>query len=106
MTQKILVKWNGDWADEMDIQGMAITTQVAYDKWASIMQDYYKEFEFSIGTNEEMYYCRGSDLVDEMTVTHITEIEALTIEKLFGTSFGRSEGILYIPRGYISVDDE
>ena len=93
--QKVLIKWETNWADEMDISGFCISTQGEYDEWAAEMSKYDTSFEFSIGSNEDMYYRKGKDLIDEMTVRPIDDIEEAVLMNLFGQEFGFTEGIFY-----------
>lgn len=97
--QKVLIKWESNWADEMDICGFYISTQSEYDEWATQMSKRDNSFEFYIGSNEDMHYRKGQDLVDEMTVRPIDDIEEAVLINLFGQEFGFTEGIFY------SVDD-
>ena len=96
MGQKVLIRWDSNWADEMSVSGFGISTQEVYDKWVSKVSEY-TSFEFSIGSNEDMYYENGQDLVDEMTVTPISDDEELALRKFFPSGdFGITYGILYL----------
>lgn len=88
--QKVLVQWNTNWADEMDIQGFQILTVDEWNDYKSAVEKR-KNFEIYVGTNEEISYDSGEDLLEELEVTLITKVEVEIIEKFFGDGGGFTE---------------
>jgi hypothetical protein len=94
MNEFVLIRWNTNWADEMDIEGYEIHKKSHYDVWAEHAVNHADSFEICIGTNEEIYYVNGQELLNDLTVISITDKEATTFRKLLGKSFGFTDGIL------------
>jgi hypothetical protein len=94
MSKYVLVTWETNWADEMDIEGFEIVEKSHYDNWVEKAISHTDSFEICIGTNEVVYYENGQELVDDLTEIPITDEEATTIKKLVGRSFGFSDGVL------------
>lgn len=86
--QYILVKWDSNWADEMDVEGFAMLEKSEADKLKKTLKNFKREFTVCIGTNEEIDYEKGSDMLDELEFKKISEEEYKTVKKLFGTSGG------------------
>jgi len=85
--QKVLLQWDSNWADEMDISGFVITTEKI---WKDYKKELKKKEEFCIyvGSNEEIDYSDGKELLEEISVTKLSDEEADLISKKIGTSFG------------------
>lgn len=86
-----LVTWSTNWADEMDIEGFKIFKKEDWDKFKAHVSLIKHPFDICIGTNEEIDYSNGKQLLAELLAKDITNDEYLTINKLFGTSFGYHE---------------
>ena len=86
--QHILVKWDSNWADEMDVEGFAILEKADADRLKKTLKNFKRQFTICIGTNEEIDYEQGSDMLDELEFKKISEEEYKTVKKLFGTSGG------------------
>jgi hypothetical protein len=86
-----LVTWSTNWADEMDIEGFKIFKKEDWDKYKAHVALIKHPFDICIGTNEEIDYLNGKQLLSDLTIQHITEAEFDVINKLFGTSFGHHE---------------
>jgi len=84
----VLLQWDGNWADEMDIEGFSIMDKQEWTEYKKYLTNRKSEFTFYIGTNEEIEYSNGRELLNEITVTEITDKEAATVEKLFGGEGG------------------
>lgn len=87
---QVLVKWNSNWNSEIDVSGFIILTQ---EEW-----DYYLKtvtgnncISFDIGYDKNMFYLEGKYLLEEITVTRLTDEEADVIIKTIGKSFGFTE---------------
>jgi hypothetical protein len=87
----VLIKWDSNWADEMDIDGFMIVDKTTSDKFKKQLKDYNSSFEVYVGTNEDIEYGSGEELLKELTFKTITEDEAKVIKKFFGNSGGHTE---------------
>jgi hypothetical protein len=85
---KKLVTWESNWDGEMDISGFAILS----NKDANQIKANLKKIDFSfticVGTNEEIDYSSGKDMLREMTFKPLTDEEAVIIKKKLGNVFG------------------
>jgi len=89
--KNVLLTWNSNWADEMDIQGFIVTTQSEYDDWKTFLENKKLDFEIYVGTNEGIEYSSGAELLAEVDVEDITSEEMNVVLKMFGTEFGFTE---------------
>jgi len=86
-----LIKYNDNWADEMDLEGSQILTDPEFAEWET---KWLKRFEdegkitFYVGTNEEIPYGSFDDFCQAFTVEDITEEEAAVLTKYFGKNMG------------------
>jgi hypothetical protein len=82
----LLVKYDSNWADEMDVAGFYVTTR---EKWNDYVERVRRHFEgrseltYYIGTNEEICYERVEDLLRDFTLVDITDEQAETLRTLF-----------------------
>lgn len=97
-TQYYLVKYESDWADEMDIEGFDILTQEDKDYFESLIPTDDKPLIHYVGTNEEIEYWNSEMFLRCYTWTPITKEEAETVKRLFNPSYGH----FYYPE----IDDE
>lgn len=81
---KLLIKFKGDWADEMDVYGFTIISE---EKWA------FKKLEWEhtpfpqecmVGTNEYVEYKDMQEYLKNFKVKEISEDEIKCIQKFFG----------------------
>jgi len=84
----VLLQWDSNWADEMDIYGFSLMDKEDWLDYKKYLKERKRGFTFYIGTNEEIEYRNGKELLDEITVTEITDKEAATVEKLFSGEGG------------------
>ena len=94
----VLLQWDSNWADEMDIYGFSLMEKADWVEYKKYLHDLKGGFTFYIGTNEEIEYSNGRELLNEITVTEITDKEAATVEKLFGGEGGFTD--------FLSVEEE
>lgn len=87
-TTHVLVKWDSNWADEMDVEGFIIMERKAWNEFKANARKITHPFSICVGTNEEIDYETGKDLLDELTGKDITPEEKSTIKKFFGESGG------------------
>lgn len=79
----VLVIANVNWADEMDIGGFKVWEVEVWNKFKTDWESHIDTVEFSIGTNEELYYRNGKDYLKRFTTKPITKVEADHLKALF-----------------------
>ena len=82
---KLLLYWNTNWADEMDIEGFAAVTSEFYEQWKSNLRRKTTEFEIGLGTNEAIEFNNGEHLIKKVKCKEITDEEFDVLNKLFGS---------------------
>lgn len=87
--EKVLVKWSSNWADEMDIQGFSIMKKQEWEHYKKEVIKL-KNFCIYVGTNEEIDYRSGEDLLEEITIKKISPEEERLIKKFIGSKFGNT----------------
>lgn len=100
---KVLVEWNTNWADEMDIQGFCLLeVETIEDLKEQIRNHPYNKskMEICIGTNEEIYYSDVSEFMQDLSFEHLSENEYEVVNKLFGKEWGHTSFIQYIIKYY------
>jgi hypothetical protein len=86
-----LYKYSANWADEMDVAGFMLLTELEKDMaLASIKKKFRKGGTVSIGTNEEIEYSDSDEVMNDVSITEISKQDYDTISRLFGTSFGET----------------
>ncbi len=82
----LLIRYNDNWADEMNINGLAI---VHRDAWQEILEETEKYFntnsvwECSIGTNEDLEFSSYIDWLRKFTITELSDSEGITLMLVF-----------------------
>lgn len=107
--QKVLLKWSTNWADEMDIEGYILTSKDKSDDWKKKLKTVDFSFSLQIGTNEDIEYSSGEDLISEVSLKNITDEEYTTLKKYFGMQGGHTEfwdGLEYILEDLDDEDDD
>jgi hypothetical protein len=87
----VIVNWDTNWADEMDVQGFVILTDKEWKSFNKKVKSIDEDFTISIGSNEEIEYSNGEELLEDLTIEKITQEEAKTITKVIGDMFGHVE---------------
>ena len=83
-TQKVMLKWDADWADEMSIAGFVIVPRTTADDWRRNIEAIDRRFHVCIGTNEEMDYRNGNQLLREIEEIDIDDATYRTFVEIFG----------------------
>lgn len=98
-----LLKFEDNWADEMDLYSFALVKDDIKELWDKV-QSYTDEEKAStgpvylcVGSNEEIEYDNVADLLSNITEVKISSSEAHAIEKALGAEWGTPdiESILY-----------
>ena len=87
---KVLLQWNSNWADEMNIYGFKIVEETEFDEWIEHMKNVKKPFTVCIGTNEEIDYDNGNHLIGEVGAIRLTLEDEKCLGILFPFAFSRS----------------
>jgi hypothetical protein len=85
------LKYNNNWADEMDIEGGLIFTKKEMDDYFSEFEKYFGTnlvYTFYVGTNEEITHDSFFDFKSCFTITEITDKEREVLEKLNLNGYG------------------
>ena len=80
----LFVKYQDNWADEMDVIGGAIMSEEQYAKYISAAKTAFKKhsmIEFVVGSNEWVEYSSYESFISALTVYTITEQEEQTLRK-------------------------
>lgn len=79
----VLVSWEDNWADEMDVSGFKVFSKSEWNVLKTNINNIQSPMTFSIGTNEEIDYKNGSDLLKKFKVKDVSVIEYATLTKFF-----------------------
>lgn len=91
-----LVKYEDNWADEMDIYGFHVLSDktcekfVAFIKRGSEIPDF--SFNIGVGSNEDIEYSSVDELLAAFKITDISDEEAAAITKNFKVPYGQFPG--------------
>lgn len=89
----VLITFNDNWADEIDIQGMLVTTKDQLDTYLLNIKEFFIKnpegiLTYCIGTNENIEHKNYESIESCISVKKITEQEYKTFKKTIGTCFG------------------
>lgn len=82
----VLVSFEDNWADEMDICGWNIMTEEDKDEYFSDFKKIFDErgyYNFSVGTNEDIEYDSFKDFKSHFKIKKLTDEESKIICKVF-----------------------
>lgn len=82
-----LVKFDGNWADEMDVSGVKVISNELYDivmKCLDIYFTNYGDLEISVGTNEDIIYKSKECFLRDVDIKDITKEEYNSWVKIMG----------------------
>jgi hypothetical protein len=86
-----LYEFEDNWADEMDLAGFAILTEIEKDiALAKIRKEYKKGGSIGFGSNQDNEYDTLSDVMNTISFKKITEAEYNVIKKTLGVTFGET----------------
>ena len=92
-----LLKFNADWADEFDVDGIVAFTSTELEKYKEKLNSIFSELskndivEWYFGTNEFFEYENIDELWSDLDLTEITEVDYNIFIRLVGKQTG------YIP---------
>jgi hypothetical protein len=84
-----LVKYEDNWADEMDIEGFHIVSDEAWQKFLDMVTpELFGSYSFCIGTNEEIEYEDAEDVLSAFEATDISDEDAKAIQSNLKLPYG------------------
>lgn len=109
---KLLVKYHGNWADEMDLNGFIIIEKEIWENHLERVKKFMKAAgpqRVSCGSNEDVDYSSFEDYKRSFKTNQLSNDEAARLKTLFGSEYGhflaiRREGMYEHPDP--SDDDE
>jgi len=81
---KLLIIFNGDWADEMDVEGFMIVSEECWKYKQLEWENTPFPQELYVGTNEAIEYDDIKEYLRDFKVKEISDEEETVIRKLFG----------------------
>jgi hypothetical protein len=108
--KKLLVKFDSNWADEMDIDGFMVMTQDEWDQYKAHTKKFFEQlgersWSFGIGTNEEIEYESHDEFIRELKVEEITDVEYESLAHLFKYYDGTVQFGFFPDLGYFDLED-
>lgn len=89
MSEKVLVKFESNYADEFDVKGFRMFSK---KEWNNIVKEIKESKAFpmnwSFGSNEEIEYETPNELLKKFEVVVISSDEVKILKKLFGDDYG------------------
>jgi hypothetical protein len=87
MGEKVLVVFNGDWADEMDVVGFDVWELEKWDAYVKSVYAYewdWARHSLSVGSNQEIYWKDADDYINDFKVFLITDEDITKLRTWFG----------------------
>jgi hypothetical protein len=100
-----LVKYEDNYADEFDIQGFRIFTEVELKAFKTLVKTAKYPQEVYFGTNESISYDSFTDYMSRLDIEEVTEEEASLLTKLFGYDTTTEYGFFLNPEEQDEDDD-
>lgn len=85
---KVIVKWESNYADEMDISGFVLMDKADANIWKKKIKTIEDQFTIYVGTNEDIEYGSGEELLSEIKIQNISDAEYEAIINAVGKEFG------------------
>ena len=85
-TTHLIVFYEDNWADEMDVRGFWLTESKYYFDWIKDLKENTPfPYAFCFGTNQEIYYPNPDYLLSKIQIKGITEQEYNSMYNILGT---------------------
>ena len=97
---KILVKFSSNWADEIDIDGLYVTTDVEHSNFIDNVNKYFEHndsINYCVGSNEDIDYESAEDLLSCYKVV---------CSDLYACGLGALEFANFLPSGFCGPENE
>lgn len=79
----VLLQFESNWADEMDVAGFLVVTRDYWDKARARLLAIDAECHLCVGTNEYINWGSGAEVVDDISETNLTDAEVAFFRKHF-----------------------
>lgn len=79
-----MVKYEDNWADEMNIEGFMVMNSQELENWKSRIP---KKYRFNLGTNEEIEYDSKKEFLNTIKINSISVEEARFLYGHFGSDY-------------------
>ena len=89
----LLVTGSFNYADEFDLSEWTTMSVGDFKELVEKLKAQEDEFEWYFGTNEELRFDDGGDLLNQLSIEKITQEQADVLDKLFGGSFDGGSGV-------------
>ena len=83
----LLVKYDDNWADEIDLKGFKVLAEEEWEKLKSYIPN--KKFTRYVGSNEDIEYLSKDDFLSRFSVQEITWEECQVFKKFFPYGDGK-----------------
>ena len=103
---KVFLKWDTNWADEMDVEGTAIMDKKEWEDYRESVSKIKRSFDIYVGSNEEIEYSNGDALLREITAREMTDEEAKVVSKFVGMESGFTQFLRVVNLIDYDEDDE
>ena len=92
--KKLLIKFEANWADEMDIEGLFVITEAEWTLYKQKATAYFK-------TNNTLNYCIGSNEdIEFYSYTELMEAFTVVSEDIYNSGLGILDTVSFLPIGY------
>lgn len=90
----LLITGNFNYADEFDLSEWTTMSVSEFKDLVEHLKSIDDEFELYFGTNEELRFDNGEDLLGQLSFKKITDEQANVLDKLFDGSFDGGSGVI------------
>jgi len=101
-----LATFSGNYADEFDMSEFMTMKGDEIISIIELLKSYEDEIEICFGTNEDLQFEDGDDLLSQISIKEISDAEADVLDRLFGGGFGDSGVFDYISDMESEIDED
>ena len=96
MSNHVLLKFESNWADEMDVEGFLVVTKEYWEDAKKELNKIEGECHLCVGTNEYINWSSGSEIIEEITVEELSEEEVKVFKKKFNNfyNYSKKQGVV------------
>ena len=78
----VIIFYNGNWADEIDIQGYWYTTKETYESWLEDLNDVDYPYYMCLGPNQDIEYEDKNAILSDLKAVDITKEQYEALEAI------------------------
>lgn len=78
-----LIKWKKDWADEHDVFGFIVLTDVQWEEYIEHSKEVKFPYEEGFGSNQRLEWSKSKEFEQECEIVDITDAEYKMLDHLF-----------------------